>query len=252
MDKNYKWKLQHNGEEFTNIKIVSEDTSENISDDIYKDGKIIENALYYGSNDIDTSLITKYNSDVIIKKGAITKIDNKMFRNNKIITSIIIPEGVTEIEQSAFKECTSLESVIIPKSVTSIKSWTFEDCSSLIDITIPTSVTSIGSYAFEGCTELESIAIPEGITSIESGTFRNCTNLRSITIPEGVSFINDNTFDGCSNLRSITLPSTIVEATISPDYSYMRLAHIKYRGTKEDLNKVLKIYGHNDIHIKYI
>jgi hypothetical protein len=40
VSENYKWKIQQNKEEFTNIKIVTNNTSENISDDIYYGTKL--------------------------------------------------------------------------------------------------------------------------------------------------------------------------------------------------------------------
>jgi len=40
VSENYKWKIQQNKEEFTNIKIVTNNTSENISDDIYYGAKL--------------------------------------------------------------------------------------------------------------------------------------------------------------------------------------------------------------------
>ena len=92
--------------------------------------------------------------DNLMKYGAS---DKKLYINNKLATSITIPNGVKAIPSYAFYNCTGLRSVTIPDSVTSIGWRAFEGCSSLTSVTIPDSVTSIGCFAFWGCSGLTSI-----------------------------------------------------------------------------------------------
>ena len=110
----------------------------------------------------------------LMKYGASNK---KLYINNELVTSIILPNGVTEIPSYAFRYCSGLKSVTIGNSVTSIGDCAFSGCSELTSITIPDSVTSIGSYAFSGCSGLTSVIIPNSVTSIGKEAFYGCYKL---------------------------------------------------------------------------
>ena len=122
--------------------------------------------------------------------------NKKLYINNELATSIIIPNGVKAIPSCAFADCTGLTSVTIPNSVTSIGNNAFRDCIGLTSVTIPDSVTSIGDYAFSGCSGLTSVAIPDSVTSIGLGTFEGCSGLTSMTLPfVGASETASNGYD---------------------------------------------------------
>ena len=97
----------------------------------------------------------------------------RLYLNNVLIMSLVIPDGVTEIPPYAFADCGLLTSVIIPNSVTSIGKSAFLDCSNLQSVTIPDGVTEIPSCAFYGCNGLTSVTIPASVTSIGYGAFFN-------------------------------------------------------------------------------
>ena len=73
------------------------------------------------------------------------------FRNNTIITSVIIPASVISIGN--FYGCSNLTSVIIAEGsqVTTISASAFNQCSKLESVVIPASVTSIEANAFTVC-----------------------------------------------------------------------------------------------------
>ncbi len=160
--------------------------------------------------------ITGYKSDaeeVVIPSrvggSQITIIDDRAFRENKRIKSVVIPEGVQTIRDEAFSACRSLERVILPQSLTSIGRSAFSGCSSLKSITLPESVTSIGDWAFSGCSSFNSVALPEGVTSIGDWAFSGCSSLNSISLPESVTSIGDNAFSDCISLKNIALPEGV-------------------------------------------
>ena len=133
----------------------------------------------------------------------------EVFKDDKELTSIVVPDGVTEIGERAFSGCSNLTSITIPESVTQIGERAFEGCSSLTSITIPNSVTEIGSGAFTGCSSLTSITIPNSVEWIGDSTFSGCRSLTNITIPSSIAEIGRRTFSGCSNLTSITIPESV-------------------------------------------
>jgi hypothetical protein len=107
---------------------------------------------------------------------------------------------VTVIGEGAFYENRVVTSVVIPDSVISIINSAFTYCSNLTSVTIGNGVTSIGSGAFSHCTSLTSITIPNSVTAIRAGAFFGCTNLTSATIPESVTEFGDDVFGECPNL----------------------------------------------------
>ena len=116
---------------------------------------------FYGCNKIQTIYITDIGAwcniaglGNLMSYGASNK---QLYINNKLATSITIPNGVKAIPSYAFYNCTGLTSVTIPGNVTSIGDFAFSGCTGLTGITIPDSVTHIGDYAFSGCTGLTSI-----------------------------------------------------------------------------------------------
>ncbi|MBP3308331.1 MAG: InlB B-repeat-containing protein [Clostridia bacterium] len=53
------------------------------------------------------------------------------FKNNTLITEVVLPDSITAIGANAFYGCTALERVVVPASVTSIYANAFYGCTSL-------------------------------------------------------------------------------------------------------------------------
>jgi hypothetical protein len=146
----------------------------------------------------------------------------KAFKDNGMLTSIILSNGITTIDGGldyladgaynqvgAFWGCSSLTKITLPERLATIESFAFQRCSSLTSITLPESLKYIGRSAFDGCSSLTSITIPEGVTHIGDHVFSSCRSLTSVTIPESVTDIGDRAFQHCSSLTSITIPEGV-------------------------------------------
>ena len=83
--------------------------------------------------------------------------NKNLYLNNKLVTSITIPNSVSLLPTNAFCNCASLTSATIPDSMTSINMGVFYGCSGLTSVTIPDSVTKIDRGAFYGCSKLKTI-----------------------------------------------------------------------------------------------
>lgn len=143
--------------------------------------------------------------------------------NQKIITSVDLPEGLTSIGIFAFSGSTELSSIKIPETVTNIGGGAFYDCTKLSDLIIPNSVTTLGGNAFCNCTNLTKITIPKNITYITDAAFSGCTGLTSVTILSNPTKIGYMTFAKCANLTEIFIPESVTTidsnafANCSPD-----------------------------------
>lgn len=138
----------------------------------------------------------------------VDEISGSAFKNQTLLTKIIIPDSVEAIGQNAFYGCLSLTDINIPDGVTSIEFRAFSNCSALKTLTIPESVTSIGRYAFAN-SGLTSVTLPQGLTALGEYAFQSCSDLKSIVISDGVAEISDNAFYDCRRLKSVTLPKNL-------------------------------------------
>ncbi len=179
--------------------------------------------------------------------GKVTSIANSAFKDNKNITSVIIPEGVTSIGWYAFEGCENLESVTLPSTLKTIYSYAFNKCPKLkrvryngtlegwlstsfpysygsplvngaelyfggdlvTEITLPSNSTSVPTGAFAGCSSLKKVTLHDNVTKIGSDAFRYCSALESINIPEGVTLIGGYAFQYCAKLKSIVIPDSV-------------------------------------------
>ncbi|MBP3414582.1 MAG: leucine-rich repeat protein [Clostridia bacterium] len=151
----------------------------------------------------DTPWNNKSVKKAIIKNG-VTSIGTGAFDEERLLTSISIPNSVTSIGDNAFFGCV-LTNINLPSSITSIGYRAFAGCCSLTTINLPSSITSIGSEAFGGCYSLTTINLPNSITSIGFGAFSDCYGLTNITIPSSVVSIGNDAFGACHSLTSITV-----------------------------------------------
>ena len=89
---------------------------------------------------VQNGVLTGYlgiGGDVVIPGNlGITTIGTEAFRQNKTVTSIVIPQGVTKIENLAFSECAALIAVDIPASVQTIGGSIFNKSTSLREVTV--------------------------------------------------------------------------------------------------------------------
>lgn len=84
----------------------------------------------------------------------VTQAAEGLFRGNRIIAFVHLPEGLTAIPASMFEHCNNLPAIMLPPSVRSIGAHAFRDCTELRDIYIPAATEDIAPDAFEGCERL--------------------------------------------------------------------------------------------------
>ena len=139
--------------------------------------------------------------------GNITKLDQSLSDNQSEvypITSITFETGsqLKEIVKELFRSEKYLQYIEIPESVTKIADMAFYYCTSLKKVILPSGLTSLGNSsgtnygAFSYCSSLESVLV------------RNDEHTTGCVIPKGVTTIPGSTFSGCSSMAgNLILPS---------------------------------------------
>ena len=197
--------------------------------------------------------------------GGEYEIGNNIFKYNKSITSVIIPEGVTAIGDYAFFQCNNLTEVSLPNSlisigyrsfaVTKVKSIIMGDNvisigneaflnSRLEEIRLSSNLKTIGWKAFYGCDKLTSIDIPAGVTEIGDEAFSTCSSIVSFVIPDGITRIGKDFLRGCSSLTSVVIPSSVTYID-EAFYSCKSLKTIYYKGSEEEWEAIEKMHNNN-------
>ena len=146
--------------------------------------------------------------------------DAEVFKGNKNLTTLVIPDSVVEIPEYAFESCEKLSAVTIGAGVERIGAYAF-GWTGLETIGIPASVTNIGVRAFTGCYDMTAVTVDpaNGHYSSKDGFMYDKTlkhllycpgALRYVEIPQGVTHIGLCAFSD-SNIERVVIPKTVVE-----------------------------------------
>ena len=171
-----------------------------------------------------------------------------------IFGDFIIPSNIQSIGWGAFKNCGGLTSITIPNSVTSICHSAFYKCTGLTSITIPDSVKNIEVYAFDECTGLTAVYITDianwcniSFDSLDANPlcyahrlYVNGVLAKNLTIPNSVTSIGKRAFYNCTSLKSITIPDSVTSIGYYAFRGCTGLTDIKFTGTKEQWDFVIK------------
>ena len=166
----------------------------------------------------------------------VTEIGKDVFKDNKNVCRLIIPDSVTKLGYRMCSGCTALSEVRLPAGLTVIPDEAFDGCSSLrtvnfpdtlkeirsdafcgTDLTefiAPDSLTNVWSYAFKDCAALSAVEL-KNVRSVGDGAFGNCTALRSIRLSDKMTELPDHIFDGCSSLADIDMPDNPITVSFS-------------------------------------
>lgn len=175
--------------------------------------------------------LTENNTDVVIPSevGGITvrEIGKDVFKDNRNIVSLTIPDSVTTLQNRICSGCTALRKVRLPSGLTVIPDETFDGCSSLSTVPLPNtlreirsdafcgtgltefiapdSLTAIWGCAFKDCAKLTKVDL-KNVSSVSGSAFQNCTALRSVRLSDELTELPDHLFDGCASLAEIDMP----------------------------------------------
>lgn len=131
----------------------------------------------FGTKIVSHTFDSTTGEGVISFESNVIEIGRDAISNNKLITSIVLPNTVEVIGYNAFYGCTNLHTVYIPEKVAEILDGTFGSCK-LNNFKLSPKTESIGERAFQDC-EIETIVLPNTIKTIQDEAFQH-SNLREL------------------------------------------------------------------------
>ena len=132
-----------------------------------------------------------------------------LFKKNKFIKTVIVPDSIQYIESETFMEST-VERVTIEGDINEICQATFSGCDNLEEVVFKGGVSIIGNYAFSS-TGLKEITLPIEVERIEFGAFWYNEKLEKIVIGDKVTHIEDNALNNCPSLTIYSSRDSYVE-----------------------------------------
>ena len=159
------------------------------------------------------------------------------------IEKLVIEDGaITKINDEVFKNADKLKEVFIDNSVQNIGSNAFSDSPLLEKVTIGAGITNIGNSAFENCPKLEDIIFiqPDNIVDITIGDNAFSTGGAKLTI-EGVIDSNYGPFKWAMNPECFMDPVNgvrVLYKSPSPNSSYVILDNLNNMPTLVDYPRI--------------
>ena len=168
-----------------------------------------------------------------INGHTVKQIDTGALSDNRIITSVTIPNGVTTIGFSAFNDCIKLEKIKFSSNLDTVcenafnnTKWFNNQSNGLVyvgkvaykykgdmprntKITVKSDTVSISESAFKDCANLTAILIPSSVKHIDKYAFYNCQGLTKLNFNDGIERIENDAFGSCEKLTSVNFSETL-------------------------------------------
>ncbi|MBR5152958.1 MAG: leucine-rich repeat protein [Clostridia bacterium] len=188
-------------------------------------------------NDYDADFVVEGNYVLLAYKGTsadivlpnnIYHLPDKIFANNKRLTSITFNSRLRSIGDYAFEGCSQLASVTIPDTVRTVGDGIFKDCTALTVAKLPThltkippytfyatkisdfdlsNITHVGEYAFYSSGFAGDLSLQRPMAYVGKDAFAS-TKLTSLTVTDNV-YLDEAAFAGTKTLENVNIDATV-------------------------------------------
>ncbi len=274
--------------EFETSEDVAKEDTEDVTEEVERNTEVVAetDAVYADGESSVFGYTLDSNNNATIRSysgtGAILNIPETIdgytvvgiaayvFKNNKELETVVIPDTVTSIGGYAFQNCSNLANLTLSSRLVKLDVGAFQNCDALTSVEIPKSITNGGggsytelteigafaycdnlqtisfeegiekipNYLFANCIGLEEIVIPDTVTTIGKYAFARCTGMKEIIIPDSVTGIEEAAFARCSNLVNLSLSSTLISMGGGAFLDCDALTNVKIPKSLEDGGKV--------------
>lgn len=171
-------------------------------------------SLNSGSKSYSVTGIGSWNQEALVipstyEQLPVTGISASAFKNNTVLTDVVIPDSVTSIGANAFKGCTNLKNISVPDSVTSVGLYAFDECDAL-------TYKQYGNAYYLGNAEKPYVvlmkATSKSITSCSMSNdtkavyyeaFYGCSSLNKVVISPNLKYVGLDAFYNCNSLEGV-------------------------------------------------
>lgn len=139
----------------------------------------------------------------------VTKINSNVFKENKNLSKVIIPQTITSIGSYAFYNAVNINTIVLPNDISSFESYTFRGCQNVRALKMPNNLKRIEWAACEDL-RISEIEFPKSVEYIGRWAFTSNENLSTIKFSSNSNLkIEGDAFNRCPNIRDIYIDATI-------------------------------------------
>jgi len=160
--------------------------------------------VYVNNEWIDGGGWKNYFSDDYLPNNAFRYMDN--------LRSVVLPMNIKEIGDSSFRDLRLSSPIILPEGVLKIHAYAFWGCDA--EIVMPHTLEYVGGSAFHSERLRGELILTDNLTHIEGGAFDSAGGLYgTFYMPQKVEFVGENAFCGLGNnlVGDIVIPQSMTE-----------------------------------------
>lgn len=169
--------------------------------DVQEDGTLSLKRLY--SNDA----YSKISVPSEIDGNTVSKVNGSLFKNDKEVKKVVLPQTVTEIGKETFYFTSNMEELVINGAIETIGEDAIYGCSSLKTLTFKDGLKTIEKNGIGQCEKLTDVYLPSTVESVDVNNFMLCAKPIKIHVPAGStteSVIKDLTENNAADIEVVS------------------------------------------------
>ncbi len=153
----------------------------------YSDGVMIVRAT---SANAQQPLSGAINVPAVLNGLPVRGLAAELFRNQKWITQVVLPEGLERIGNSAFRSCPALTAINLPQSVREMGYFTLAECPALETVEMRATAKRLPSGFLYGSKKVKTLVVSEGVEVLNASALAGAA-LQQLYLPKSLKYLED-------------------------------------------------------------